>query len=161
MIFYEFLWFESMIQILKVEVIKFKKFVFKLCSELIGKYREGKGNSIVVDGKEFVVKEVVFYINDVFVIKNIIKKNGLKVDEVNIICFFKLENIKKLNELFREVGEKFMIGDILGKGELYKMFIFCIFIVYIGVDFYFINVYFYIFVNLLVKSMIVDVLVDL
>lgn len=161
MTFYELLWPESMMQIPKVEVIKSKKSVFKLCGELTGKYREGKGNSTVVDGKEFVAKEAVFYINDVSVIKNIIKKNGLKVDEVNIICSSKSENIKKLNELSREVGEKFMIGDIPGKGEPHKMFTFCTSTVYIGADFYSTNAYSYIFANPLVKSMTVDVSVDL
>lgn len=161
MTFYELLWPESMMQIPKVEVIKSKKSVFKLCSELIGKYREGKGNSTVVDGKEFVAKEAVFYINDVSVIKNVIKKNGLKADEVNIICSSKSENIKKLNELSREVGEKFMIGDIPGKGEPHKMFTFCTSTVYIGADFYSTNAYSYIFANPLVKSMTVDVSVDL
>ena len=161
MTFYELLWPESMMQIPKVEVIKSKKSVFKLCSELTGKYREGKGNSTVVDGKEFVAKEAVFYINDVSVIKNIIKKNGLKAAEVNIICSSKSENIKKLNELSREVGEKFMIGDIPGKGEPHKMFTFCTSTVYIGADFYSTNAYSYIFANPLVKSMTVDVSVDL
>ena len=161
MTFYELLWPESMMQIPKVEVIKSKKSVFKLCSELTGKYREGKGNSTVVDGKEFVAKEAVFYINDVSVIKNIIKKNGLKADEVNIICSSKSENIKKLNELSREVGEKFIIGDIPGKGEPHKMFTFCTSTVYIGADFYSTNAYSYIFANPLVKSMTVDVSVDL
>ena len=161
MTFYELLWPESMMQIPKVEVIKSKKSVFKLCSELIGKYREGKGNSTVVDGKEFVAKEAVFYINDASIIKNIIKKNSLKADEVNIICSSKSENIKKLNELSREVGEKFMIGDIPGKGEPHKMFTFCTSTVYIGADFYSTNAYSYIFANPLVKSMTVDVSVDL
>ena len=161
MTFYELLWPESMMQIPKVEVIKSKKSVFKLCSELTGKYREGKGNSTVVDGKEFVAKEAVFYINDVSVIENIIKKNGLKADEVNIICSSKSENIKKLNELSRETGEKFMIGDIPGKGEPHKMFTFCTSTVYIGADFYSTNAYSYIFANPLVKSMTVDVSVDL
>lgn len=161
MTFYELLWSESMMQLPKVEVIKSKKSVFKLCSELIGKYREGKGNSTVVDGKEFVAKEAVFYINDVSIIKNIIKKNGLKADEVNIICSSKSENIKKLNELSRETGEKFMIGDIPGKGEPHKMFTFCTSTVYIGADFYSTNAYSYIFANPLVKSMTVDVSVDL
>ena len=161
MTFYELLWPESMMQIPKVEVIKYKKSVFQLCSELIGKYREGKGNSTVVDGKEFVAKEAVFYINDVSIIKNIIKKNSLKADEVNIICSSKSENIKKLNELSREVGEKFMIGDIPGKGEPHKMFTFCTSTVYIGADFYSTNAYSYIFANPLVKSMTVDVSVDL
>lgn len=161
MSFYELLWPESMMQIPKVKVIKSKKSVFKLCSELIDKYREGKGDSTVVDSKEFVAKEAVFYINDVSIIKNIIKKNGLKADEVNIICSSKSENIKKLNELSRETGEKFVIGDIPGKGEPHKMFTFCTSTVYIGADFYSTNAYSYIFANPLVKSMTVDVSVDL
>lgn len=83
------------------------------------------------------------------------------MDEVNIICSSKSENIKKLNELSREVGEKFMIGDIPGKGEPHKMFTFCTSTVYIGADFYSTNAYSYIFANPLVKSMTVDVSVDL
>lgn len=85
----------------------------------------------------------------------------MKADEVNIICSSKSENIKKLNELSREVGEKFMIGDIPGKGEPHKMFTFCTSTVYIGADFYSTNAYSYIFANPLVKSMTVDVSVDL
>ena len=85
----------------------------------------------------------------------------MKADEVNINCYSKSENIKKLNELSRETGEKFMIGDIPGKGEPHKMFTFCTSTVYIGADFYSTNAYCYIFANPLVKSMTGDVSVDL
>ena len=54
-----------------------------------------------------------------------------------------------------------MIGDIPGKGEPHKMFTFCTSTVYIGADFYSTNAYSYIFANPLVKSMTVDVSVDL
>lgn len=159
--FYELSWPESMMQIPKVEVIKSKKSVSKLCGELIEKYRKGNVKKEAPDGKEYITEGVVFYINDVSVIKNIIKKNGLKADEVNIICSSKSENIKKLNELSRETGEKFVIGDIPGKGEPHKMFTFCTSTVYIGADFYSTNACTYIFANPLVKSMTVDVSVDL
>lgn len=114
-----------------------------------------------MDGKEFIVKEAVFYINDVFIIKNVIKKNQLKADEVNIICSAKSENIKKLKELSKDTGENFKIGEIPGKGEPHKMFTFCTSTVYVGADFYSTNAYSYIFVNPLIKSMTVDVSVDL
>lgn len=159
--FYELSWPESMMQIPKVEVIKSKKSVSKLCGELIEKYRKGNVKKEAPDGKEYITEEAVFYINDVSVIKNIIKKNGLKADEVNIICSSKSENIKKLSELSRETEEKFVIGDIPGKGEPHKMFTFCTSTVYIGADFYSTNAYTYIFANPLVKSMTVDVSVDL
>lgn len=159
--FYELLWPESMMQIPKVEVIKSKKSVSKLCGELIEKYRKGNVKKEASDGKEYITEEAVFYINDVSVIKNIIKKNGLKADEVNIICSSKSENIKKLNGLSRETEEKFVIGDIPGKGDPHKMFTFCTSTVYIGADFYSTNACTYIFANPLVKSMTVDVSVDL
>ena len=161
MTFYELLWPESMMQIPKVEVIKSKKSVFKLCSELIGKYREGKGNSTVVDGKEFVAKEAVFYINSVSEIIKIIKRSGLKPEETTIICSSKSDNIKKLDELSRQTGMKFKIEEIPGKGEPHKMFTFCTSTVYIGADFYSTNAYSYIFANPKVSSMTIDVSVDL
>lgn len=159
--FYELSWPESMMQIPKVEVIKSKKSVSKLCGELIEKYRKGNVKKEAPDGKEYITEEAVFYINDVSVIKNIIKKNDLKADDVNIICSSKSENIKKLNGLSRETEEKFVIGDIPGKGEPHKMFTFCTSTVYIGADFYSTNACTYIFANPLVKSMTVDVSVDL
>ncbi|MEI3462142.1 MAG: BT4734/BF3469 family protein [Bacteroides eggerthii] len=159
--FYELGWAESMMQIPKVEVIKSKKSVSKLCGELIEKYKKGNVKKEAPNGKEYITEEAVFYINDVSVIKNIIKKNDLKADEVNIICSSKSENIKKLNGLSRETEEKFVIGDIPGKGEPHKMFTFCTSTVYIGADFYSTNACTYIFANPLVKSMTVDVSVDL
>ena len=157
----ELVWPSSMVQLPNVEVVKSKKSVSKLCSELISFYKEGKGKATMVDGKEFRAKEAVFYINDVSIIKSVIKKNNLKADEVNIICSAKSENIKKLKELSKDTGNNFKIGEIPGKGEPHKMFTFCTSTVYVGADFYSTNAYSYIFANPLIKSMTVDVSVDL
>ena len=157
----ELVWSSSMVQLPNVEVVKSKKSVSELCSELISRYKEGKGKATMVDGKEFIAKEAVFYINDVSIIKNVIKKNQLKANEVNIICSAKSENIKKLKELSKDTGENFKIGEIPGKGEPHKMFTFCTSTVYVGADFYSTNAYSYIFANPLIKSMTVDVSVDL
>ena len=157
----ELVWPSSMVQLPNVEVVKSKKSVSKLCSELISLYKEGKGKATMVDGKEFRAKEAVFYINDVSIIKSVIKKNNLKADEVNIICSAKSENIKKLKELPKDTGDNFKIGEIPGKGEPHKMFTFCTSTVYVGADFYSTNAYSYIFANPLIKSMTVDVSVDL
>lgn len=76
MTIYELLWPEDMTQTPNVEVVKSKKPVLELCSDLIGKYREGNGKSTVVNGEGFTAREAVFYINSVSEIKKIIKKNG-------------------------------------------------------------------------------------
>lgn len=157
----ELQWSDSITQLPDVEVIKSKKSVAELCRKLIEAYRKGNGKSMPVDGKEFMAKEAVFYINDVSAIKKIVRKNNLKADEVNIICSSKSENVKQLNKLSRETGEKFVIGDIPGKGEPHKMFTFCTSTVYLGADFYSTNAYTYIFANPQIKSMTVDVSVDL
>lgn len=158
---YELLWSEAMTQLPKVQVVKSRKSVLNLCSDLINKYRSGNGKSALVNGESFVSKEAVFYINSVTEIKRIIKKNSLKPEEVTILCSSKSENLKKLNDLSRDTGMKFKIGDISGKGEKHKMFTFCTSTVYIGADFYSTNAYSYIFANPQVSCMTVDVSVDL
>lgn len=115
----------------------------------------------MVNGEEFIAKEVVFYINSVSEIKKIIKKSGLKPEETTIICSSKSDNIKKLDELSRQTGMKFRIEEIPGKGEPHKMFTFCTSTVYVGADFYSTNAYSYIFANPKVSSMTIDVSVDL
>ncbi|MCS3014100.1 hypothetical protein NXW95_14705 [Phocaeicola vulgatus] len=158
---YELLWPESMTKLPDVEVIKSRKPVLELCKELIEKYRSGNGRSTMVNGEEFIAKEAVFYINSVSEIIKIIKRSGLRPEETTIICSSKSDNIKKLDELSRQTGMKFRIEEIPGKGEPHKMFTFCTSTVYIGADFYSTNAYSYIFANPLVKSMTVDVSVDL
>lgn len=46
-----------MTQTPNVEVVKSKKPVLELCSDLIGKYREGNGKSTVVNGEGFTARK--------------------------------------------------------------------------------------------------------
>ena len=158
---YELLWSEAMTQLPNVEVVKSKKSVSELCSDLIEKYRSGNGKSTIVNGQTFIAKEAVFYINSVAEIKKIIRKNNLKPEEVIIICSAKTENLHKLDSLSRDTGMKFNIGEIPRKGEIHKMFTFCTSTVYVGADFYSTNAYSYIFANPQVSCMTIDVSVDL
>ena len=49
-----------MTQLPNVEVVKSKKSVSELCSDLIEKYRSGNGKSTIVNGQTFIAKEAVF-----------------------------------------------------------------------------------------------------
>ena len=158
---YELLWPANMTQIPEVEVIRSRKSVACLCARLVDDYRKGNGKAIMVDGGKFIAGEAVFYINSISEIKKIILENNIRPEEANIICSSKPENIRKLDELSRETGMKFRIGDIPQKGDLHKMFTFCTSTVYIGADFYSTNAYSYIFANPRISSMTVDVSVDL
>ena len=158
---YELLWPANMTQIPEVEVIRSRKSVSCLCARLVDDYRKGNGKAILVDGRNFIAREAVFYINSILEIKKIILENNIRPEEANIICSSKPENIRKLDELSRETGMKFRIGNIPQRGEPHKMFTFCTSTVYIGADFYSTNAYSYIFANPRISSMTVDVSVDL
>ena len=158
---YELLWPANMTQIPEVEVIRSRKSVACLCARLVDDYRKGNGKAILVDGRNFIAGEAVFYINSISEIKKIILENNIRPEEANIICSSKPENIRKLDELSQKTGMKFRIGDIPQRGEPHKMFTFCTSTVYIGADFYSTNAYSYIFANPRISSMTVDVSVDL
>lgn len=158
---YELDWPGTMMEKPDVKLTKTSKSITKLCEDIIGKYREGEGESTTIDGVEFRAKEAVFYINSVKEIVGIIKKFKIKPDEVNIICSSTKENIGKLKSLSKETGLDYKIGDIPGKGEDHKMFTFCTSTVYVGADFYSDNAYSYIFANPHVESLTIDVSVDI
>ena len=82
-------------------------------------------------------------------------------DEVSIICSSTQDNIKKLKSLSDDMGRKYEIAEVAGKGQPHKMFTFCTSTVYVGADFYSESAYSYIFANPNINSMAVDVSVDL
>ena len=105
--------------------------------EIIETYQKGEFEKIVVmrDSKplEIESKEAVFYVNSVNHIISIIKKSGLKPDQVNILCADTEENRKKIR---KRLGKDFDIGTVPLKGEPNKVFTFCTRTVYLGADFY-------------------------
>lgn len=161
MTMYELEWPRTMVEKPKVNMTKTSKNITKLCEGIIDKYRNGKGETTLVDGKEYRSKEAILYINSVKDIVKVIKTLNIKPEEVNIICSSTPENISKLKELTKEKGKEYKIGDIPGKGDTHKMFTFCTSTVYVGADFYSDNAYTYIFANPKVESLTIDVSVDI
>lgn len=158
---YELEWPRTMVEKPKVNMTKTSKNITKLCEGIIDKYRNGKGETTLVDGKEYRSKEAILYINSVKDIVKVIKALKIKPEEVNIICSSTPENISKLKELSKAMGMEYKIGDIPGKGDTHKMFTFCTSTVYVGADFYSDNAYTYIFANPKVESLTIDVSVDI
>ena len=105
--------------------------------EIIETYQKGEFEKVVVmrDSKplEIESREAVFYVNSVNHIISIIKKSGLKPEQVNILCADTEENRKKIR---KRLGKDFDIGTVPLKGEPNKMFTFCTRTVYLGADFY-------------------------
>ena len=105
--------------------------------EIIETYQKEEFEKVVVmrDGKPLEVesREAVFYVNSVNHIISIVKKSGLRPDQVNILCADTEENRKKIR---KRLGKDYDIGKVPKKGELHKMFTFCTRTVYLGADFY-------------------------
>ena len=86
MTMYELEWSNAIIEKPDVKIIKTLQSIVKLCSSIIEKYRNGEGETTLVNGGEFRAKEAILYINSVKEIVKIICSTKLKPDEINIIC---------------------------------------------------------------------------
>ena len=126
------------------------------CIKVINQYREGKFPSIFTsEGKIVFSTEAVFYFNSVSDIIRVINKTGLTPDQVNIICANDSDNQNKL----KKIGHS--IGKIPLKGEPNKSFTFCTKSAYIGADFYSDTASTYVFADPNVKSLALDISLDL
>ena len=120
---------------LEVRVVKS---IYDPAKKIIEDFKAGKfervykndeqGNPILIEARE-----VVFYVNSVNNILQIIKKNSLKPEECNILC---AKTVKNENSIKNKLGEKWKIGRVPLEGEERKMFTFCTRTVYLGADFY-------------------------
>ena len=155
-------WPDSMVKNPQIEVIHTSKSPTSLCESIIDDYRSGNGRTIILEsGKTFTSHEAVFYINSVKEIVRIIRKKQIRPDEVTIICSATSDNNNKLKHLSNEMGFKYVISEIPARGDVHRMFTFCTSTVYVGADFYSESAYSYIFANPKVKSMAIDVSIDL
>ena len=143
-------------------IIKTMKTVKTKAEGIIKTYLDGNFESVIVqrDGNptEIVSKEAVLYVNSVKHIYGIIKKCGLKPEQVNILCSNTEENLKAIQ---KALGKKFTIGDVPLKGEPHKMFTFCTRTVYLGADFYSTCARSFIFSDSNIDSLAVDISEDL
>ena len=130
--------------------------IIQPCLDIIKNYKNGDYPKKECNGQIIESKEVVFYVNSVKDICSIIKKAGLKEDEVNVICARDSKNLKKL----KASGIK-NYGTVPLKGQSHKMFTFCTRTVYLGADFYSPNAYTVICSDCNIESMSLDISLDL
>ena len=103
-------------------------------------------------------REAVFYVNSVNNILSVIKAEGLKPDEVNILCSDTADNRDKIK---KRLGAKYQIGRVPLRGEYHKMFTFCTRTVYLGADFYSLCARTFILSDANIDSLAVDISLDL
>ena len=126
------------------------------CIKIINKYLSGKfPSTFTSDNKIVFSKEAVFYFNSISDIIRVINKTGLTKDQVNIICADDKENQDKLHKIGHSIGK------IPLKDEPNKMFTFCTKTAYIGSDFYSDNASSYVFADPNIKSLALDISLDL
>lgn len=128
----------------------------KACDQIIDNYLSDNYPTQYVNDKIIKSKEAVFYFNSVSEIIRIINRHKeLSPQNVLIICAQTDQNIKRL----KRIG--FNIGSIPLKGEANPMFTFCTSTSYMGVDFYSDCASTYIFADPNIKSLALDVSLDL
>ena len=135
---------------------KFSTALTTECIKIVNQYLEGKfPSTFTKDNKIVFSKEAVFYFNSISDIIRVINKTGLTSDQVNIICANDKENQDKLHRIGHSIGK------IPLKGETNKMFTFCTKTAYIGSDFYSNNASSYVFADPNIKSVALDISLDL
>jgi len=137
----------------------------KVVSNIVNSYKDGNYDSAIIeiDGIKTKVysKEAVFYVNSVKNICDIIKKNGLTLDNTNVLCARTDENFVKLKKAFGVKRGINVFGEVPTLGEPHKMFTLCTRTVYLGADFYSTNAKSYIFSDANIDSLAVDITLDL
>lgn len=134
-----------------------------LAEKIINTYLNGEFEKAIKEDEngnliEVESKEVVFYVNSVKNIIGIIKKCRLQPDQVNIIC---AKNEYNLSKIQKSLGKKFTIGKVPLEFEPRKMFTFCTRTAYLGADFYSDNARTIIVSDANMKTLKVDISLDL
>ncbi len=155
--YYELQWPESIITKPRIARKKVKSIVTPIV-EIIKDYLEGNfPTKATPDGVIHESHEVVFFVNSVRTITEVIKRSGLseRDDLVNILCSADSRNSKKLKEVKLDIGKLPLMGDP------HKMFTFCTRTVYLGADFYSTNATTVIASDCNISSLSVDISLDL
>lgn len=143
--------------------VKTLKAVYTEVKPIIEKYVNGNFDHRFVKDRNGKVrriesKEAVFYVNSVNNITNIIKRAGLKPEQVNILVANTQDNIRKIQ---KRLGKKFDIGRVPLRDEPRKMFTFCTRTVYLGADFYSDNAQSFVVSDANIDTLAVDISLDL
>ena len=155
--FYKLVWPDNRVETINIDR-EYTTSINTSCVKLIQEYKNGIfPRKILPDKSVHVSKEIVFFVNSVKTICDIIRKAGLKPSECNIICSQTSGNIIKI----RRLGSGFDYGKIPTRNEPTKMFTFCTRTAYLGADFYSQNALTVICSNINIKTLIVDISLDL
>lgn len=116
----------------------------------------------MIAGREVYATEAVFFLNDVQKIITIIRQNNLTPDNTNIICARTDDNIKRIENIKDDEGVKlgFTVGHVPKEGEENKTFTFVTKCAFEGVDFYSDCAYTYIFSDITLKHLGLDISLD-
>ena len=153
--FYKLIWPEEKIEKVRSE-LRIVRSINKEVAKIIKNYREGRyPDKVLSDGEIKYSKEVVFFVNSINSICDIIKACELTPEETNIICADTSKNISKL----RRVGHK--IGKIPMKGEPHKLVSLCTRTTYLGADFYSTSAFTVVCSDCNIQTMTVDISLDL
>ena len=127
----------------------------KLCEELIQRYRrDGYFERKIVNGNIVCSYEACIFLNEVRSIRNIIRQNNLKPDEVTILCSESQSS---------KLPKGFTIGGLNTDRNKpkNKSFTFCTKSSFEGVDFYSDNASTYIFINAGKEWQTLDIMLDI
>jgi hypothetical protein len=154
--FYEIDWSETNCVENIIIQRKFSTALTTDCIKIVNQYLQGKfPSTLTSDGKIVFSKEAVFYFNSISDIIRVINKTSLSPSQVNIICADDGVNGNKLSKIGHSIGK------IPLKEETNKMFTFCTKTAYIGSDFYSNNASSYVFADPNIKSLALDISLDL
>lgn len=134
--------------------------------KIITDFKTGKRDSTLLlkNGQpvEIVSNELVFYLNSVNTIIQVIKACGLEDSEVNILCSNTPDNQKRIWDKLKIKNKNvYKIGRVPLDGEPRKPFTFCTRTVYLGADFYSDCAKSYIFSDANSKYLSIDISQDL
>jgi len=141
----------------------YRQSITKTIGKIIDDYRVNNYFEIkMCGGVEQYAKEAVFFLNDVHKIISVVRQNGLTPADTNILCARTDDNYKRIEGIKDENGNKlgFTIGHMPKKGELNKTFTFVTKCAFEGVDFYSKCAYTYIFSDITLKHLGLDISID-
>ena len=162
----------SRVYVPKLSIHSCSRSIMPSAHDVIQEYLDGNFKSTVIDiegeKKEVVSKEAVLYVNSVKNICDIISKNGLTLENTNVLCANNGDNEDKVRKAFglkkaelKTKGIDSCIGSVPLEGQPHKMFTLCTRTVYLGADFYSTNARTFIFSDANVDSLTVDITLDL
>lgn len=152
---YKLIWDESAIEKVNISRKYTNSIRTEIC-QIIDNYKKGLyPTKITSDGVEHQSMEAVFFVNSVTVIIDVLKKSKLKSEEVNILCADTDTNRRKLTNIGHSIGK------VPINSSDNKMFTFCTRTTYIGADFYSTNAMTFVFSDLSIQSLTIDISLDL